>query len=107
MFKIIEKLENYYILRCQKEFAIIGTKIVFQQYKKFNTSVMQPKSAPVSKAFPIFFMVTVSKKISSREAEFRAEKLPILNLANNKNIFSNEDEIKEALDKFINERCEA
>ena len=107
MFEIIDKfvkklakLENYCVLRQEKEHIIVGTKIIISEHKEFLGNVFQPRSQNVDKELPVFFLVTVAKKPLDIDKMFIKHKLPILSINNKKGI-STVEGVEDLLDEFV------
>ncbi len=114
MFKILEKfvqnlkkLDNYYLLRQEEEYIIVGTKIIIIEYK----IISQPDSFTTitpnelnkdyfKKELPVFFLVTNTKKSSEIEKTFKNNKLPVLDISGTKKNPNIED-MEELLTDFI------
>jgi len=98
--KKLEKLENYYVLRHNKEAIIVGTKIIIKEHKEILGNVFQPFSKNIDKELPIFFLITLEKNPLDITKEFIKRKLPVLNLNKTQVSFSTEN-IKKLLDEFV------
>jgi len=100
--KKLEKLENYYILRSEQDSIIVATKIIIKEHKEFLGNVFQPRTQNIDKELPVFFLVTIEKKVLTMSKEFIKRKLPILNL-NKAQYPLNTENIKLWLDEFVAE----
>jgi len=98
--KKLEKLDDYYILRHNKEAIIVGTKIIIKEHKEILGNVFQPFSKNIDKELPIFFLITLEKNPLDITKEFIKRKLPVLNLNKTQVSFSTEN-IKKLLDEFV------
>jgi hypothetical protein len=99
--KNLGKLDEYYVLRQEKEQVIIGTKINFLEYKP---EIMQVFSTyepdPIIKELPVFFLVTASLKTSPLDKSFLQNNLPLLSINKHKGKLTVEG-IKNLLEDFI------
>lgn len=107
MFEIIEKfvkylakLDNYYVLKQEKEHIIIGTKIIIKEHKEILGNIFQPHSKNIDKELPVFFLVTVATKPLEIDKVFLKNGLPLLSL-NNKKRISKIENVKMLLDDFV------
>ncbi|MEN9919350.1 MAG: hypothetical protein RL662_1786 [Bacteroidota bacterium] len=107
MFEILEKfvkhlakLDEYYVLRQEKEHIIIGTKIIIKEHKEFLGNVFQPRTQNVDKELPVFFLVTIAAKPLEIDKLFLKNKLPLLSINNKKGISTIEG-VKTLLDEFV------
>jgi hypothetical protein len=98
--KYLTKLDSYYVLRQEKEHAIIGTKIIINEHKEFLGNVFQPRSQNVDKELPVFFLVTIAKKAQEIDKMFMQSSLPLLSINNKKGVSTKED-VKNLLDEFV------
>lgn len=111
MLEILEKfiqklknLDNYWILRQEKEYIIIGTKIIILEHRMIcQPDSFTPHIKNVDKELPVFFIITVSKKSLDLDKIFINGNIPILAINNmqkrNQDIVK--DNIKELLDEFV------
>ena len=97
--KKLEKLDDYYILRQDKESIIIGTKIIIKEHKEILGNVFQPFSKNVDRELPVFFLITFVKNDSKLIKEFIKRNYPILTYTN-----CNIKDLKQSLDEFISSR---
>lgn len=109
MFEILEKfvkhlvkLDEYYVLRQEKEHIIIGTKIIIKEHKEFLGNVFQPRTQNVDKELPVFFLVTIAAKPLEIDKIFLKNELPLLSINNKKGISTIEG-VKTLLDEFVND----
>lgn len=109
MFEILEKivkhlakLDNYYVLRQEKEHIIIGTKIIIKEQREINGAGFQPYVAAVNKEFAVFFLVTIVDPSKPLEIDkiFMTNKLPILPLYNKKCAVTL-DSVRNLLSNFV------
>lgn len=107
MFEILEKfvknltkLDNYYVLRQEKEHVIIGTKIIIKEHKEFLGNVFQPRTQNIDKELPVFFLVTIAAKPLEIDKIFIKNKLPFLSI-NRKKEISTIEGVKTLLDDFV------
>lgn len=112
MFEILEKfvkhlakLDEYYVLRQEKEHIIIGTKIIIKEHKEFLGNVFQPRTQNVDKELPVFFLVTIAAKPLEIDKMFLKYNLPFLSINNKKGIATVEG-VKTLLDEFVNDNFE-
>jgi hypothetical protein len=99
--KNLEKLDEYYVLRYEKEHVIVGTKIEFLEHKPEIAQIFrtyQPK--PIEKTLPVFFLVTIAQKPLDLDKFFIKEKLPILSINKYKNKLT-ERLTKDLLEEFV------
>lgn len=97
--KNIEKLDNYYVLRQEKEHIIVGTKIIIKEHKEFLGNVFQPRTQNIDKELPVFFLVTIAAKPLEIDKIFLKNRLPLLSINHKKGISTIEG-IKNLLDEF-------
>lgn len=109
MFEILEKfvkhlanLDEYYVLRQEKEHIIIGTKIIIKEHKEFLGNVFQPRTQNIDKELPVFFLVTIAAKPLEIDKMFLKYNLPLLSINNKKGIATVEG-VKTLLDEFVND----
>lgn len=99
IIKFFSKLEDYYILRQEKQHLIIGTNIVIKEYKEsehtFSTFVKK-----IDKTIGVFFLITIAEKAAPLDKLFIQEKLPLLSINNKKGTGSLKD-FSEMLDNFV------
>lgn len=107
MFEILEKfvkhlakLDEYYVLRQEKEHIIIGTKIIIKEHKEFLGNVFQPRTQNIDKELPVFFLVTIAAKPLEIDKMFIKNNLPLLSINNKKGI-STVEGVKSLLDGFV------
>jgi hypothetical protein len=98
--KNIEKLDNYYVLRQEKEHIIVGAKIIIKEHKEFLGNVFQPRTQNIDKEIGVFFLITVATKALDLDKMFIKNKLPLLSVNNKKGV-STAESIKNLLDDFI------
>lgn len=98
--KTIKKLDNYYVLRQEKEHIIVGTKIIIKEHKEFLGNVFQPRTQNIDKELPVFFLVTIAAKPLEIDKMFLKNRLPILSVNNKKGVATLEN-IKNLLDAFV------
>jgi hypothetical protein len=98
--KNIEKLDNYYVLRQEKEHIIVGTKIIIKEHKEFLGNVFQPRTQNIDKELAVFFLITTASKPLEIDKMFIQKKLPLLSINNKKGI-SNIEGVKTLLDDFL------
>lgn len=99
--KNLGKLDEYYVLRQEKEQVIIGTKIKFLEHRPDMVQLFRSFSpAPITKEFPVFFLVTTSLKTSPLDKSFLQNNLPLLSINKHKGKLSVEG-IKNLLEDFI------
>lgn len=99
--KNLEKLDEYYVLRHEKEHAIVGTKIEFLEHKPEITQVFSTyRPKPLEKTLPVFFLVSVAQKQLDLDKLFLKNQLPILSINKYKNKITSEN-IKVILGDFV------
>lgn len=99
LVKILEKLDNYYVLRQEDEHLILGTDIEFLEHKPEITQVFTTYSPkPIRKKLSVFFLVTNTAKASELDNFFLKKKLPILSINKHKLTLEN---VKELLEQFV------
>jgi hypothetical protein len=98
--KNIEKLDNYYVLRQEKEHIIVGTEIIIKEHKEFLGNVFQPRTQNIDKELAVFFLITIAAKPLEIDKMFIQRKLPLLSIRNKKGI-STLESIKTLLDDFV------
>lgn len=107
MFKIFEKflgklkkLENYYVLREEKDYIIVWTKIIIKEHKEMLGNIFQPHSKNIDKELSVFFVIAMRDVPFDDEKEFIRKKAPILYL-DKYQLAKSSDSIKDILDNFI------
>jgi len=98
--KNIAKLDNYYILRQEKEHIIIGTKIIIKEHKESLGNVFQPRTHNIDKELCVFFLVTIAAKPLEIDKMFLKNKLPLLSINHKKGISTIEG-VRSLLDEFV------
>lgn len=99
--KNLGKLDEYYVLRQEKEQVIIGTKINFLEHRPEITQIFRSfQPDPITKELPVFFLVTVSLKPSPLDKFFLQNNLPLLSINKHKGKLTVEG-IKNLLEDFI------
>ncbi|CAB4124226.1 hypothetical protein UFOVP51_82 [uncultured Caudovirales phage] len=97
--KYFSKLDDYYILRQEKEHLIIGTKIVIKEYKEsehtFSTFVQK-----IDKTIGVCFLITIAEKATPLDKLFIQQELPLLSINNKKGTGTFKD-FREKLDNFV------
>lgn len=97
------KLDDYYILRKEKEHLIVAVPITITVYDDETKNLFIPKSLATSlkeKTFDVFFLVTIAQRATELDKFFIEKKLPLLSL-NNKKGTSSLTEFKALLDNFV------
>lgn len=109
MFEILEKivkhlakLDNYYVLKQEKEYIILGTKIIFKRPKKFDANPFSTYTFPEDHELPIFFVVTTQPLSEPLEIDqiFGKNKFPRLPL-HGKKVAVTLDSVRNLLDDFV------
>ncbi len=98
--KYFPKLDDYYILRQEKEHIIVGTKILVKQHTEFKESVFQPLTKITDKEVAVFFLITIAEKAAPLDKLFIQRKLPLLSLNNKKGANSLKD-FSDTLHNFV------
>lgn len=99
--KKLEKLENYYVLRQEPKFIIIGTKVIIKEHKEVH-STFSTYTSNLDKELPVFFLITDEKKLFEMSKEFIKRKIPVLNLTKIQGSF-NVENIRLLLNEFVTE----
>ena len=100
MFKLIENLDNYFILNQEGEIAIIGTKLIVNATTK-SKHPFSPYRHPVDIEFPVFFLIIATEKKSKINKYFIKNRLHILYLNEDEGFPQTAEEYKEILDDFV------
>jgi hypothetical protein len=110
MFEILEKivkhlakLDNYYLLKQEKEYIIIGTKIIFKKSKITHPPLsFTPVTVETEIELPIFFVVTVKSLTEKLDMDrfFTANKFPMCSLYKKKIAITSQS-VKNLLDDFV------
>jgi hypothetical protein len=103
MFKLIENLDNYFVLSHLKNEAVIGVNLSFKEYKESKANIFQPSSRVLNKELPIFFLVCIGKKPTKMSIDFAGFGFPVLWLTNKNNIPSTGEEVRNLLNDFVSE----
>lgn len=101
MFKLIENLDNFFILSEEKEDAIIGTYVTLRITRTNNKHPFSPHLQPKDKEIPVFFLVSCTKKGSKRLDNFTKNKLPVLYLSNNQEIPKTAEDFRIKFNEFV------
>jgi len=99
--KFFTKLNDYSILRQEKQHLIVETKVRISVYKMVETTFSNFESN-LLQDFNVFFLISLSDKPMELDKVFAKRKLPILKLK-----LSDIKSLKnfnEALDKFIHKK---
>jgi hypothetical protein len=108
MFEILEKivkhlakLDNYYVLRQEKEYIILGTKIIYEKPKEYKLT-FSTYNFNNNVELPIFFVVTIKplSEISEIDQFFVKNKFPMLSL-HGKKITVTLESVRNLLDDFV------
>lgn len=102
MFKLIENLDNYFILNQEGEIAIIGTKLVVNATTK-SKHPFQPYRHPADIELPVFFLIIATEKNNKIKNDFVKNKLPVLSLGDKKNLPKTAEEFRNKFNKFVEE----
>lgn len=94
--KNLKKLDDYYILREESEYFVMGTTVTFKEYREIHTT-FSTYTSNLDKELPVFFVITFVKNESKIIKEFKKRNYPILNYTN-----CNIKNLKQSLDEFIN-----
>lgn len=97
--KYFLKLDDYYILRQEKEHIIVGTKIIIKEQRE-TEQTFSYRIEKVDKPVDVFFLITIAEKVAALDKLFIERKLPLLSLNNKKGTSSLKD-FKEKLDQFV------
>lgn len=106
--KQLKTLDNYLILRQEKDYLILGTKIFIKEYKELLGNVFQPHSEIIDREIPVFFFVLARQTgmydISNSKEDLgkglKVQDYPVLYL-NKKDLTQNATSIKDILDSFV------
>lgn len=83
--KIIQKIKNlpeYHILKQERDFLIIETKITIKEHKEVLGNPFQPWSKNIDKTFSICFVLITEQTPFDSIIEFKERKIPIVCLSN-------------------------
>jgi hypothetical protein len=97
--KYFAKLDDYYILRQEKEHLIIGIKIVIKEQREIEQTFSY-RVENIDKPLDVHFLITIAEKAMALDKLFIERKLPLLSL-NNKKGTASLKEFKEKLDQFV------
>lgn len=100
MFKLIENLDNYFILSCTEKEAIIGTKLLVPLIPK-SVNIFQLNSTQVDREFHVFFLIVATEKNSKINNDFIKNGLHILYLNEDEEFPQTAEEFREILNDFI------
>ena len=98
--KNLQKLDEYYILREEDDFVIVGTTIIIKEHQEMLGNIFQPRSQNVDKKVPTFFLIAISEVPFDHAKEFKKKNLPTLYLTKYQLVKSAEY-IKDILDAFV------
>ncbi len=94
--KNIKKLDNYYLLKENSDYLIIGTEIEVIEHQEINTNIFMPYTKKIQKKIYTAFMLIINE--SKESQEYINKKIPILTIPSNLKISS----LKEHLDNYTN-----
>lgn len=97
------KLDNYTILRREKEHLIVSVPITIEIHNNKTENIFIAKSPMVAiqdKTFNVHFLITIAKRATELDKLFLKHKLPLLSL-NNKKGTGSLKEFKMLLDDFV------
>lgn len=98
MFKLIENLDNFFILSEEKEDAIIGTYVTLRITRTNNKHPFSPHFPPKDKEIPVFFLLSCVKKGSKRLDNFIKNELPV---CSNAELPKTAEELRIMLNEFV------
>lgn len=97
--KYFTKLDDYYILRQEKEHLIVGTEIIIREHREsehtFSTFVKK-----IDKPLGVHFLITIAERATPLDRLFLDRKLPLLSINNKKGTGSLKD-FNEMLNNFV------
>jgi pyruvate/2-oxoglutarate/acetoin dehydrogenase E1 component len=96
--KIIEKNCNYYILREEKNYLIVGTSIMVKLQKEYSKSIFSPVTKIIDKEIPVFFLITIDNEVPQLTKDIK-KSLPILDIKQKETL--NLERLEELLVKFV------
>lgn len=98
--KNLQKLDEYYILRQEDDFVIVGTTIIIKEHQEMLGNIFQPRTQNVDRKIPTFFFIFISEVPFDNAKEFKNKKIPILYL-DKYQLAKGSEAIKEILDNFV------
>ena len=98
--KFFPKLDNYYILRQEKEHLIVGTNITIKKHREFKENVFMPLTKITDEKINTCFLITIAERAAPLDKLFIEQKLPLLSIKNKKGI-GTLNEFKDKLDNFV------
>lgn len=97
----VKKLENYYILREENDYLLVGTNIFIKKYHEVLNNVFQPYTSNKDMNFNVFFIIPFKNEFPQLE-EFKEKEIPMLILS--KKILYSQDKrfsVRDLLDDFV------
>lgn len=101
--KYFNKLDDYTILRREKEHLIVSVPITTMVYDDTTKNPFITKSLDTSlkqKTFDVFFLITIAERATDLDKLFMGRRLPLLSL-NNKKGTGSLNEFRELLNNFV------
>jgi hypothetical protein len=98
--KYFTKLDNFSILRAEKDYLIVGVWITICESKAISVNPMNPNVLTKDKDLPVCFLVTDANFTFKKQDMFYKSNLPIFKL--DKKDLKSLDTFEELLDRFIN-----
>ena len=102
--KITQKIKNlpeYLILKQERDFLIIETKITIKEHKEVLGNPFQPWSRNIDKTFSICFVIITEQTPLDSIIEFKERKIPTVCLSN-EDILGTPEELASTLKSFKN-----
>lgn len=78
--KNLETLDDYCVLKKERENIIVGFEKKILEHQKFEQSLFQGRSDNVMREFPIFFLITIGRNKTETEKTFKKYGFPILSI---------------------------
>lgn len=97
--KIVKKLDNFYVLKEENNYFIVGTEVIIPTPCEYNTSMFQSYVQNVEKTFYISVMLVIKEDEDVIE-EYNKKRIPILIIPSHLKS-SNLRSIQNYLDEYI------
>lgn len=91
--KKLKKLDDYYILREESEYLLVGTEIIIKEHKEVHTT-FSTYTSNVDRKVPVFFMIIIGESQAQHKI-FVKNDLPVLEY------HANMKDVKVTLDDFV------
>lgn len=98
--KKVKKLDDYFLLREEGEYIIVGTKIIIKEHKEFLGNVFQPRTQNIDKELLIYFVIITNQTDPKKIKEFKSKQTPMFTLTN-KHLTLSLENLNIVLEEFV------